>query len=169
MFALTMQMHYYVEMDVLQYDFEVFTDGSIESRQGSRASWAALVCPLGGGSSACFWGLLPSPSSSNAAELTAVVRGLQSLPDSSIVRVVTDSAFVERAILHPRRGDAHPSLREALSKETARFQRVTVKLVRSHFGIDGNEFVDRVAKLAIIHPELLRDPPKEFVSLKEIK
>ena len=72
----------------------VFTDGSCNSNSG-QGGYAAII--LKGGFRKEIVGNIPN-ATINRMELLAVVKGLSAVKPGSIVKVFTDSAYVERAV-----------------------------------------------------------------------
>jgi ribonuclease HI len=74
----------------------LYTDGSC-LEPGGIGGWAYLLVEAGTGFRRADADSHPR-ATNNRMELTAVIRGLASLPDSCRVHVVTDSEYVQRGI-----------------------------------------------------------------------
>jgi ribonuclease HI len=137
--------------------YRVFTDGGCRPNPGP-GGWGAVVegpegrRELSGGEAV---------STNNRMELTAAVRGLESLPAGSEVEVITDSTYVQQGITRwlagwRRKGWVtaakepvkNRDLWQALD-EAARRHRVRWSWTRGHAGQAGNERAHELAAAAI--------------------
>jgi ribonuclease HI len=136
---------------------EIFTDGSCEGNPGP-GGWAALIRENGrekelAGSE--------RESTNNRMELTAALRALQSLKQSSQVLLYTDSQYLRRGITEwlpgwQARGWkrktgalANVDLWQALAKEIKR-HKIDWRWVKGHAGHAENDRVDRLARKAML-------------------
>ncbi len=125
----------------------IWTDGSASPENPGPGGWAALLThgtyeKMIGGS---------TPWSSNIRmELTAVLRGIQSLKKESIVIIYTDSQYMVdgfRNILHRDKIlKSHHDL-WGLLLHLAQIHQVKIKKVKAHSGVPNNGRVDQHAKL----------------------
>lgn len=136
----------------------IYCDGSLVQGTGI-GGWAYLVVDQGGHSIAEEADSLPR-TTSNRAELIAVIKALRSLAEPSRVQLVLDSRYVHDGIteLLPRwkaRGwrrskggrVANVQLWQQL-EELLRLHEVRSRWTRGHSGEPGNEYVDRRARQA---------------------
>ncbi|MEX1071191.1 MAG: ribonuclease HI [Anaerolineales bacterium] len=135
----------------------IFTDGSCEGNPG-RGGWAALI--RSGGKEQVLSGS-ERVSTNNRMELTAALKALQSLKQSSQVRFYTDSQYLRRGITEwlpgwlargwKRKGGvlANVDLWKELEKAIKHHQ-IEWHWVKGHAGHAENDKVDRLAKLAML-------------------
>lgn len=133
-------------------NIRIWTDGSID-RQHGKGAWAALIEQ--DGVRTAWWGLLPEPCTSNQAELAGAAQAIGRVAEPTWITLVTDSRYVERVATSKAPARANPAL-AALFRQKAAPHQITVKWIRGHAGVEENEFVDGLAKLAIQDPDRLR-------------
>lgn len=135
----------------------IFTDGACRGNPG-KGGWGALL--RYGKHEKKLLGA-ESLTTNNRMELTAAIQALNSLRESCIVELYTDSQYVQKGITqwisvwkkkNWKRSDKHPvknaDLWQALDKETTRHQ-ITWHWVKGHNGHIENELVDALANRAI--------------------
>ncbi|MDD3029205.1 MAG: ribonuclease HI [Alphaproteobacteria bacterium] len=134
-------------------EVEIFTDGACRGNPGP-GGWGVLLRAdsvekeLSGGE---------NPTTNNRMELTAAIKGLEALTRPSVVRLYTDSQYVQKGITEwlpgwIKRGwktaDKKPvknaDLWQRLADACAR-HKVSFVWVRGHNGHEENERVDRLA------------------------
>lgn len=136
---------------------DLYTDGACKGNPGP-GGWGALL-HYGEAEKSLFGG--EAETTNNRMELTAVIEGLKALNRGCVVRVHTDSRYVQQGITEwlPnwkkrdwRTADKKPvknrDLWEALDAAVARHQ-VEWHWVKGHSGVPGNERVDALANAAI--------------------
>lgn len=135
----------------------IYTDGSCEGNPGP-GGWAAIVDEAG--SRRELTGAEPQ-TTNNRMELMAIIKGLASVEQPSIVRVVTDSQYVVKGMqswIHGwrRKGwktaSGAPVKNRDLWEELDRRaspHRVSWEWVRGHDGHPENERADTLAREAI--------------------
>ncbi len=121
---------------------EIFTDGAIIRNPGGDGGWAC-VAVRNGKKIAEFCG--PDPkTTSNRAELTAVIRALLWLAPGSSATIVSDSQYVVKVLSGEYRAKANLDLIEeawALMQE----RKIKFRWVRGHAGNRWNERADALA------------------------
>lgn len=132
---------------------EIFTDGACKGNPGI-GGWGALL-RYGDHEKELFGGEMETTN--NRMELTAVIRALESLSRPCVVRLHTDSQYVQKGISEwitgwKRRGwrtaDNKPVKNMDLWQELdklAATHRVEWLWVKGHAGHDGNERADGLA------------------------
>jgi ribonuclease HI len=136
---------------------EIYADGACKGNPGP-GGWGVLM-RAGGREKEMHGG--ESQTTNNRMELTAVIEGLQALKAPSVVRVYTDSQYVQKGIsewIHnwKRRGwltaDKKPVKNEDLWRrldEAAARHRVQWFWVKGHAGHPENERADALANKGI--------------------
>ena len=138
-------------------DVVIFTDGSCEGNPGP-GGYAAIV-QTGDETTEVTGG--ERETTNNRMELMAVIKGLQSLDEPAVVRIVTDSQYVAKGMtswIHSWRRKGwktstgapvkNRDLWEALDA-LSRKHRVTWEWVKGHAGHPENERADALAREAI--------------------
>lgn len=133
----------------------LYTDGSSTTR-GNPGGWAYILVGEGGITHEESGGM--HDASNNSAELTAVVRGLRYIGNTSTrnVKVVSDSQYVTNGINLNLRLWAAKGFRRNAPNLTLwesiwyymNIHRVTAEWVRGHNGHTQNEQCDRMANAA---------------------
>ena len=119
---------------------EIYTDGSCLSNPGP-GGWAAIVLQDGarqelhGGE---------EKTTNNRMEILAVIKGLETLPESSEVTIFSDSQYVVSTMTRNWKRNANKDLWARLDAETGK-RRVSWQWVRAHVGNPLNEEVDKLA------------------------
>lgn len=128
----------------------IFTDGSC-SKQGALGSWAYIINFPDGRRPFKNSGVIES-TTSNRAEMLAVIQALRALMEPGDVEIVTDSEYVGKGlafmVLHGEmRGTANADLWKDLYELTLAHN-IFVTCVRGHCGIPDNEACDKMAEQA---------------------
>jgi ribonuclease HI len=136
---------------------ELFTDGACKGNPGP-GGWGSLL-RYRGVEKELFGG--EPDTTNNRMELTAVIKGLETLNRECPVRIVTDSQYVKQGVTQWmarwrrngwRTADKKPvknrDLWEALDAQIARHQ-VSWQWVRGHAGHPENERADRLANKGV--------------------
>jgi ribonuclease HI len=136
---------------------DIYADGACRGNPGP-GGWGALL--QAGGKEKELWGG-EAATTNNRMELTAVIRALEALTRPSVVRLHTDSQYVQKGIsvwIHGwkrngwRTSDKKPvknaDLWQALDLIAQRHE-VTWLWVKGHAGHPGNEHADRLANRGI--------------------
>ena len=149
---------------------DVYADGACKGNPGP-GGWGVLL-QAGPHTKELYGG--ERLTTNNRMELTAVIRALEALKRPSVVRIHTDSQYVQKGITEwignwKRRGwrtaDKTPvknaDLWRRLDELCARHQ-VEWVWVRGHAGNPGNERADRLANMGItgLHGDPGRDVPE---------
>ena len=147
---------------------EVYADGACRGNPG-RGGWGVML--RSGGQTKELYGGEPL-TTNNRMELTAVIRALEALKRPAVVRIHTDSQYVQKGItawIHnwKRRGwrtaEKTPVKNEDLWRrldELASTHRVEWIWVRGHAGNAGNERADRLANMGV--DALAGDAPRDL-------
>ena len=136
---------------------EIYADGACRGNPGP-GGWGAFIAQ-GGTERDLFGG--EANTTNNRMELTAVIEALKALDSPSVVKVMTDSQYVQKGISEWIRGwkargwltaDRKPvknaDLWRALESAAAAHQ-VQWIWVKGHAGVPGNERADRLANRGI--------------------
>jgi ribonuclease HI len=136
---------------------DVYADGACKGNPGP-GGWGVLL-QWGAHSKELYGG--EQLTTNNRMELTAVIRALEALKRPSVVRMHTDSQYVQKGITEwirnwKRRGwrtvEKTPVKNEDLWRrldELAQVHRVEWIWVKGHAGHAGNERADRLANMGI--------------------
>jgi ribonuclease HI len=87
----------------------------------------------------------------NIAELTAILRALQSLADAeqdALVHLYTDSGWSLGVLIGGWKAKTNLELIDEIKEQMARFTKLELLKVRGHAGLEGNEEADRLATMA---------------------
>ena len=120
--------------------FTIYTDGACIGNPGP-GGWAAIVLqdgsktPLHGGE---------DQTTNNRMEMLAVVKGLESVPQSADVTVFSDSQYVINTMTRSWKRNKNKDLWDRLDAEVAK-RRVKWEWVRGHSGDPLNEEADTLA------------------------
>jgi ribonuclease HI len=136
---------------------EIYSDGACKGNPGP-GGWGVLL-RYGKHEKQLYGG--ESQTTNNRMELTAVIRGLQTLKRPSRVRVITDSQYVKNGItqwIHNwkrngwktagKQAVKNADLWRQLEQEVSKHQ-VEWRWVKGHAGHPENELADRLANRAI--------------------
>ena len=118
----------------------IYTDGACIGNPGP-GGWAAIV--LQDGSKRCHYGG-EDQTTNNRMEMLAVVKGLESVPDSADVTVFSDSQYVINTMTRSWKRNKNKDLWDRLDAEVAK-RRVKWEWVRGHSGDPLNEEADTLA------------------------
>jgi ribonuclease HI len=138
-------------------EVEIFTDGACRGNPGP-GGWAALL--VAGGERKEVSGADPA-TTNNRMELTAAIQGLGALKRRCAVKLYTDSKYVLQGATEwlpnwKARG-WKTAAREPVKNQdlwqlldaAAAAQDIEWHWVKGHSGHEGNEYVDRIANVAI--------------------
>lgn len=138
----------------------ITTDGSCRPNDGTGSGAWAYVIRDGDTAGSANSGILPAPCTNNIAELTAILRALESLPESRTILLRTDSqyalncitrwcqAWVQRGWKTSQGKDVKN--RELIEQVLGEMKRHVVQViwVKSHNGDRDNEECDALATKA---------------------
>ena len=119
---------------------DIYTDGSALDNPGP-GGWAAIVMD---GSSVTHLVGGERRTTNNRMEITAAIKGLESVPAGESVRVHSDSQYVVNTMTRNWKRRANTDLWALLDTEVARHD-VEWRWVRGHAGNPHNEQADRLA------------------------
>ena len=119
---------------------QIFTDGACIGNPGP-GGWAAII--VEGGSERALH-VREEHTTNNRMEITAVIKGLDAVPDSSEVTVVSDSTYVVNTMTRDWKRNANTDLWDKLDAEVDK-RRVKWRWVRGHAGHPMNEKADALA------------------------
>ncbi len=132
----------------------IYTDGACEPNPG-KGGWAAII--FGDGPKREIFGNEPH-TTNNRMEMMAALRGLESIPDGSLVNVVTDSKYLQLGMTTWIKSWRRSNWKKGKVKNQDLWQRLAVQAerhkvswqwVRGHNGHDHNERADFLAAAAI--------------------
>jgi len=118
----------------------IYTDGSCLDNPG-RGGWGAVIEE--NGVKRTIAGREES-TTNNRMEMTAVIKGLEAVPERSDVTILSDSQYVVNTMTRNWKRNANQDLWAKLDAVSAD-RRVTWKWVRGHAGNPGNEEADALA------------------------
>lgn len=137
---------------------ELYTDGACKGNPGP-GGWGVLVKTASGKRELCGG---EANTTNNRMELTAVIKGLESLTQAGQVRIITDSQYVNQGMTKWIKGwrrngwrttNKEPvknrDLWEQLDALLSQQQTVEWQWVRGHTGNPGNEQADKLANQGI--------------------
>lgn len=119
----------------------VYTDGSCQGNPGP-GGWAAIIVDEVGNKRSV--GGHEDGTSNNRMEITAVIGGLNALPEGVTATVFTDSQYVVNTMAKGWRRTANGDLWDQLDSEVAK-RNVKWQWVRSHNGSPGNSEANGLA------------------------
>jgi ribonuclease HI len=88
----------------------------------------------------------------NIAELTAILRGLQTLQDAEkecVIHLYTDSGWSLGVLVQGWKAKTNLELIGEIKELLAKFPRIELLKIRGHAGEEGNEEADRLATMAV--------------------
>ena len=118
----------------------IYTDGSCLNNPGP-GGWAAVIEENGAKRSIAG---REDDTTNNRMEITAVIKGLEAVPERSEVTVLSDSQYVVNTMTRNWKRKANQDLWATLDAVSAN-RRVTWEWVRGHAGNPGNEKADALA------------------------
>ncbi len=118
-----------------------YTDGGALDNPGGWSAWSCLLIAEDGTEFLCS-GLLPPPTSSNAAELEAAIQALQRTAEGIRVHLISDSSYLVNTMKKGWRRKANHGYWQRLDA-LCDARKVTWEHVPGHNGLRGNELVDR--------------------------
>ena len=119
---------------------EIYTDGACKGNPGP-GGWAAVI--VDNGSKRVLHGR-EERTTNNRMEMLAVIKGLESLPESVDATVVSDSTYVVNTMTRNWKRNANQDLWGRLDAEVRKRQ-VKWRWVRGHEGVPLNEEADALA------------------------
>ena len=119
---------------------DIYTDGSALGNPGP-GGWAAIVMD---GAATTHHSGGESRTTNNRMEITAAIKGLESVPEGESVRIHSDSQYVVNTMTRNWKRRANTDLWAMLDAEVARHD-VEWRWVRGHAGNPYNEQADRLA------------------------
>ncbi len=139
-------------------NLEIFTDGSCIRNPGGDGGWG-FVAVRGGRKIAEFCG--PDPkTTSNRAELKAIIRALLWLPRGTLATIVSDSQYAVKVLSGKYRAKKNLDLIEetqALMQE----RQIKLRWVRGHNGNRWNERADALAAKGMAKGKKARQPKRK--------
>jgi ribonuclease HI len=129
-----------------------YTDGACSGNPGPAGVGVFLTLPDSIVSLSEFMGL----ATNNAAELTAILRALEAIPDEHVGRsmhLYTDSAWCLGVLIGGWKAKTNLKLIEKVREQMVRFEALELLKVRGHAGVDGNEEADALATRAVRREE----------------
>lgn len=161
----------YDNLDAVEVDVTLFTDGSISKNPGGIGGWGVLAQwqTEAGMQERELKGIDPAPSTNNRAELLAVIHGLRFVAETfgswKRIRIVTDSEYVLKGgseflsswkqygwVTAAGEPVKNKELWEAVDKYT-NGQVVSWVWVKGHSGNPENDRADKLAKSAWRSPD----------------
>lgn len=131
--------------------FVVYTDASTDAGKGQKKHGYG-VCILQPDKNAhIFSGWFQKGSSSNYAEIYAILRALTILPDHAIVLIRTDSQAAIQHLTKATNSDKFLPIKELVWEQMDRFTEVKFSHIKGHQGVDGDPYqnlVDRISHRA---------------------
>jgi ribonuclease HI len=138
--------------------FELYADGACSGNPGP-GGWGAILRTPDGEEIELSGG--EAQTTNNRMELTSVIEGLRRIPESSTVRLVSDSEYVVKGLKEWldgwiargwRKSDKSPVMNRDLWEALARLRdgrTIRAEWIRGHNGHHFNERCDRLAVAAI--------------------
>lgn len=133
----------------------VYTDGACTGNPGPAGIGAVIM----NGAERRELSEYLGQGTNNIAELTAILRALEEIPESERNRPVvvhSDSSYSIGLLTKPWKAKANAELVGALRALAARFPRLRFVKVKGHAGIPENERCDELARAAIDHGRMGR-------------
>jgi ribonuclease HI len=141
--------------------YTIHTDGSCLKNPGGYGGIGVIIAADG------FYREIgegfPAPTTNNQMEIMAAIRGLESLPESGHVELISDSEYLINTMTKGWKRKKNLDIWVRLDAAAAR-HRVTWKWVRGHNGNSINERCDELAKEAARAEQLQNHPFKKHSS-----
>lgn len=126
----------------------VYTDGACSGNPGPAGAGFLVVDPETGKRREGYEYL--GRATNNVAELTAILRGLEGVPDKHApVRIHTDSSYAIGVLQKGWKAKANPELIAAIRAVLSEYPKAVLVYVPGHAGVELNERVDVLAREAI--------------------
>ncbi|KOR33197.1 hypothetical protein TI05_02565 [Achromatium sp. WMS3] len=142
---------------------EMYTDGACKSNPGP-GGWGVLIHAAKKKQELCGGEI---NTTNNRMELTAVIKGVESLPQNSQVRIITDSQYVKDGmtkwikkwrnngwVTSNKQPVKNRDLWEQLDTVLQRLHKIEWVWVKGHAGTPGNERADQLANQGVPKKEL---------------
>lgn len=130
----------------------IYTDGACSGNPGPAGIGVVIQRP----EQILEIGEFLGSGTNNIAELTAILRGLESLTDEEADRQVhlyTDSAWSLGVLVGGWNAKTNLELIGQIQEQAKRFPKLELLKVKGHAGIEGNEEADRLATMAVRREE----------------
>lgn len=141
----------------------VYTDGACSGNPGPAGAGFLVIDPVSGERREGFEWL--GRATNNVAELTAILRGLEGVPDKAArIRIHTDSSYAIGVLQKGWKAKANPELIATIRAALSEYPHAVLVYVPGHAGVELNERVDVLAREAITRrsSRFLKDgSPKE--------
>lgn len=128
----------------------VYTDGACTGNPGPMGIGVVILDPIALGEGRRELSAYLGMGTNNIAELTAIERGLVSLPRARPVIIYSDSSYAIGVLAEGWRARANQELVAGLRRLLSEFSRVYFFKVPGHAGVPENERCDELARQAII-------------------
>lgn len=126
----------------------VYTDGACSGNPGPAGCGFLVVDPDTGERREGYEWL--GRATNNVAELTAILRGLEGVPDRHApIRIHTDSSYAIGVLQKGWKAKANPELIASIKAVLAEYPKAVLVYVPGHAGVALNERVDALAREAI--------------------
>jgi ribonuclease HI len=130
----------------LENTLVIYTDGACSGNPGP----AGLGVFLQYGSKKKFISEYIGTGTNNIAELTALLRAMESIKKPSLPIVIyTDSSYSIGVLTKGWKAKKNTELIASIKSEMRRFENLVLKKVKGHSGIEGNEIADDLATRAV--------------------
>lgn len=145
-------------MALPQGEYVIFTDGGCHGNPGPAGVGVSV---LEAGTEMLAYGAYIGKATNQVAELSAAISGLQSVPEGSVIELVSDSQYVLKGLSEWRKGWEANGWISSSGKTVANLaywkmlyavadkRRVTTRWVKGHSGDVYNERCDQLANDAI--------------------
>jgi ribonuclease HI len=149
---------------VKEETLEVYTDGS-KTEDGVGAGWFYSL----NGQDVTGKAKLYDHSTIFQAELVAIMKVLQSIPDNiNHIHIFTDSKSSIQALISSVRNQEAETVKLRNLIKSLDNKKMTLQWIPGHFGIDGNETADQLAKEATTENMELEELPTSRSTMKQM-